>query len=91
MSDDSVLPIPAGWQVYVPMLTSLIRDILNILGAGGFTWALTVNGSQVQMAVSVALVLVASVWGKIQKAQANRALEVAANNPKGAPAPKLPA
>lgn len=92
MPDESVDELlPKGWSVYVPLLTSLVRDVLTVLGAAGFTWALTVNASQIQMAVSVALILVSAGWSFVQKVRAQRALVVAAKMPPGLPAPKLPA
>ena len=83
--------VPTAWQVYIPMLTSLARDALNLAGSAGFTWALTVNASQVQMGVCAAMIVASVVWGKIQKYQAQKAINTAAASPKNAPAPKLPA
>jgi hypothetical protein len=82
--------VPTAWQVYIPMLTSLARDGLNLAGTAGFTWALGVNGSQVEMAVSAVLIVTGVVWGKIQKWQAQKALNVAAASPAGTTAPALP-
>lgn len=83
--------VPSAWQVYIPILAGFARGLMQLLGSAGFTWALTVNASQIQMAVSAALALTGFVWSAIQKVEAARALNVAAGNPKNAPTPTLPA
>lgn len=88
---DTTSDLPSGWDAYVPLVTSLVRHLLTVLGGAGFTWALTVNASQVQMGVSAAMVLVGGVWSIWQKIQSQRALQKAAAAPAMMPAPKLPA
>jgi ABC-type nickel/cobalt efflux system permease component RcnA len=83
--------LPSAWQAYLPLVTSLVRSVLGVLGGAGFTWALTVNDSQLQMIVSALMVLAAAVWSFYQKLQAQRALREAAVAPASAPAPHLPA
>lgn len=65
--------VPTAWASYVPILASLVRGLLNVLGGVGFTWALTVNASQIQMAVSAGLIVASLVWSAVQKLQAARA------------------
>lgn len=81
----------SAWSDYVPLVTTLLRQVLMAAGAAGFTWALTVNASQIQMAVSAALVVASAVWSFIQKIKAKHALRVAAASPATSAAPKLPA
>jgi hypothetical protein len=83
--------IPSAWSVYIPIVTGLVRNLLAAAGAAGFTWALAVNDSQVQMAVSLTMVVASALWSGWQKLQAARAIRVAAARPAGAAAPKLPA
>lgn len=82
--------IPKEWFVYLPLLTDLIRKILAIAGGCGFTWGLTVTGSQVEMAAGAALALISVCWGFYQKIRAQHALRVAAANDAGMTPPKLP-
>ena len=91
MSDPLSSEIPPAWQVYVPIATALARGLLNVAGGIGFTWALTVNASELQMGVSAAMIVFSLLWSAWQKVQSARAINVAASNPKNAPAPKLPA
>ncbi len=89
MTDQPALP--SAWQAYFPLVTSLVRTLLAVAGSAGFTWALSVTASQVEMAVSAAMILAAAVWSFWQKVEAMRALRRAAANPVGAAVPKLPA
>lgn len=89
MPEDS--QITSGWAPYLPLIASLIRTLLTVAGGAGFTWALTVNADQIQMAVSSAAALAGAVWSIVQKIRAQRALQVAAANPATATPPKLPA
>lgn len=89
MSDNAQLP--SEWSAYLPLVTSLARTILGVLGGAGFTWALAVNADQVQMGVSAAMVLASALWSFWQKVQAMRAIRTAAANPVGVTPPKLPA
>jgi len=92
MSDNPLASqIPPGLAAYLPIAAGAARTILAALGSAGFTWALAVNADQVQMAVSLAMVLAAALWSGWQKIKAMRALQTAAANPAGIPAPKLPA
>lgn len=90
MSDD-LTSIPSAWQAYLPLVTSLVRTLLAAAGGVGFTWALTVNADQVQMAVSAAMLAAAGIWSCYQKIRALQALRKAAANPPGVTPPKLPA
>lgn len=89
--DPLAAQIPSAWAVYLPLIAALARTLLAAAGGVGFTWALTVNADQVQMAVSAAMAVAAAVWSLVQKVQATRALRIAAANPPGVTAPKLPA
>lgn len=91
MSDPLLSQVPTAWQLYIPMLTSLARDCLTAAGTFGWTWALGVTGSQVEMGVSVILICISVVWGKVQKYRAQQALNVAASRPAGAQPTSLPA
>lgn len=59
--------IPSAWSAYMPILAGLFRAVLAALGAAGFTWASAVTGSQIEMAVGVAMMLAAAVWSAYQK------------------------
>lgn len=83
--------LPSAWSAYLPLVTSLVRTLLAAAGGVGFTWALTVNADQIQMAVSAAMMAAAALWSFWQKIQSMRALRRAAMNPPSAPTPKLPA
>ena len=83
--------LPSEWAAYLPLVTSLVRTILGVLGGAGFTWALTVNGDQLQMGVSAAMMTAAALWSFYQKIQAMRALRRAATAPQTTVTPKLPA
>lgn len=89
MSD--VPALPSAWSAYLPLVTSLVRALLAAAGGAGFTWALAVNASQVQMAVTAAMMAAAAIWGFWQKIQATRALRKASVQPAGVPPPQLPA
>lgn len=81
MSDQVIVQPPSAWAEYSPIITGLIRTVLAALGAAGFTWAQSVTGSQVEMMVSAALVLIAggwSVWQKIDAVRQARKLAEAA-------------
>ena len=90
MSDNPGV-MPDSWSVYVPLVTSLVRSLLGIAGGAGFTWALAVNASQVQMAVSAAMMAGAAIWSFWQKIQAQRALNKAAAAPAHTAPTTLPA
>lgn len=90
-SDDLSSSLPQSWQDYVPFVTSVVRQLLTLAGGAGFTWALTVNASQVQMGVSAAMVATSVIWSQWQKLRAKQALRRAAAAPAMMPAPKLPA
>ncbi len=81
---------PAEWAPYLPMVISFARTVLAALGGVGFTWALTVNGDQMQMAVTAAMMVAAAGWSLYQKIRAQRALRQAAAAPAGSPPPQLP-
>lgn len=89
MSDQPAMP--TAWQAYLPLVTSLVRTLLAVVGSAGFMWAQTVSASQVEMIVGASMVLASAVWSAIQKIQAQRALNVAAANSAGMTPPKLPA
>lgn len=92
MSDDPLASqIPSAWAVYVPIATGVARTLLAAAGSAGFTWAKAVTGDQVQMYVSLAMIVAAGVLSAWQKIKAARALRTAAANPPGMTAPKLPA
>lgn len=91
MSDTLLSQVPTAWQLYVPMLTSLARDALNIIGTTGVTWGVAFTDDKLQMAVCAAMVAVSVVWGKVQKYRAQQALNVAASRPAGAQPTSLPA
>ncbi len=89
MSDQP--PLPSDWAAYLPLVTTLVRNLLAAAGGMGFTWALTVNASQIQMSVSAAMMVAAALWGAYQKIASLRALSKAAAQPAGIAPPKLPA
>lgn len=70
-------PLPSGWSDYIPILTGFARAVLATLGGAGFTWALAVNASQIQMAVSAAMMLAAAGWSAWQKIDALRKAKAA--------------
>lgn len=78
MSDPYQPELPSAWAAYLPLITSLVRHLLGILGGAGFTWALTVNADQLQMAVSAAMMAAAAIWSFYQKIQSMRAARKAA-------------
>lgn len=82
--------VPSQWQPYIPILVGFARDAVKVAGTAGFTWALTVNDSYIQMGVSVAMILAGSASSAWQKIKAWRALRQAAAQPAGLTAPKLP-
>lgn len=82
--------LPSGWAPYIPLVTAFARTVLTAAGGVGFTWALTVNADQIQMAVSAAAVVVGAGWSLWQKISAMRALAKAAASPPHV-APTLPA
>lgn len=83
--------IPSAWAVYVPIAVGAARNILAALGGMGFAWAKGVTGDQITMGVSLAMIVAAAMLSAWQKIKAARALSVAAANPPGLTAPKLPA
>jgi len=83
--------VPDGWRLYLPILGSLARTILAVLGTYGCTWAVAVTADQVQMAIGAAMILASAGWSAWQKIAAQRALRTAAANPPGITPPKLPA
>lgn len=82
--------LPDTWTPYVPIVTSLVRALLNSLGGAGFTWALAVNDNHVQMVVSAAMVLTAAGWAAWQKVKAQRVINAAAHAPSTSVPPALP-
>lgn len=90
-NDPLASQVPSTWQPYVPLIASLLRDVLKIGGAFGLTWSATVTDSQITTISSALAVAVGVGWSLIQKRRADAALKVAAENPAGLPAPKLPA
>lgn len=91
MTDIDTAQLPPTWQDYLPLVTSIVRTLLGVAGGVGFTWAQAVSASQVQMAVSAAMILASAAWGVWQKIQAQRALRQAAATPVVTVPPKLPA
>lgn len=72
---------------YVALVTALVRAGLQIAAGAGFTWALAVNGDQVQMAVSALIGLGTVVWSEWQKvAAARREHQIAVASARGAKA-----
>jgi hypothetical protein len=63
---------------YVQIAAGVIRGLLQIASGVGFTWALTVNGSQVQMAATAAVMTGTLIWSAWQKFSAARKLHQAA-------------
>lgn len=76
---------------YVQIATALIRGLLQIASGFGFTWALTVSGSQITMAATAAVMLATLVWAAWQKVQAARAKHEAAVTSAKTGAPLAPA
>lgn len=83
--------VPSAWQIYFPAAMSLVRDGLKYAGAAGFTYGLTVTGSQTEMITWALMGLASTIWSQIQKKRAIKALAVAAATPATAIVPKLPA
>ena len=74
------IELPSAWSVYAPILAGILRALLAAMGAAGFTWAQSVSGSQIEMAVGAALMLAATLWSIWQKVHAAReARRLAAN------------
>jgi hypothetical protein len=72
--------IPSAWAAYGPILAGIVRAMLAAVGAAGFTWAQSVTGSQVEMAVGAAMMFAAAMWSIWQKIGAAReARRLAAN------------
>ena len=75
-------PTIAEWmQPYLPIFAAVVRGVVQIASGFGFTWALTVTGDQVTMAVSAAFMLATlawSTWQKIAAIRDKRRAEVAA-------------
>jgi len=62
------------------LIYTLIRAIMQILGAFGVTWASTVSGATWEMVAGALAMIIAtawSVWQKVQQAQLNHAGSVA--------------
>jgi hypothetical protein len=70
MSDD--LTIADSIKPYLPIITGVLRGLLQIASGFGFTWALAVTGDQITMAVSAAAMLVTLLWSAWQKITAIR-------------------
>lgn len=82
--------VPDDWGVYLPVFMGLLRTVLGVFGGAGFTWAVGVTDSQIQMVVSALMILAAAGWSAYQKISANRALRHAAAAPAGVAKPPLP-
>jgi hypothetical protein len=63
---------------YVEIAAGVIRGLLQILSSFGFTWALTVTGSQVTMAATAAVMLATLLWSAWNKITHARAVNLAA-------------
>jgi hypothetical protein len=70
---DNINQIPSAWSAYAPILAGILRHVLGALGMFGFTWASAVTGSQIEMAVGIALMFGAALWSGWQKIAALRA------------------
>ena len=68
----------AAKSPYLPIVAGLVRGIVAIASGFGFTWALAVNGSQIQMAATAALGLGMLLWSVYQKIDAIRTARHAA-------------
>jgi hypothetical protein len=72
----------AEWiKPYLPIIGGLVRGVIQISSGLGFTWALTVSGDQIQMAVTAGAMLITlgwSAWQKIVAIRDSRIKEVAA-------------
>jgi hypothetical protein len=68
----------ADWiKPYLPIMGAVVRGLLQIASGLGFTWALTVSGDQIQMAVTAAAMLATLVWSAWQKIAAIKAARLA--------------
>ncbi len=65
--------IDATKSPYLPIVAGVFRAVVSIASGFGFTWALTVNGSQVQMAATAAVGVAMVLWSAYQKVAAIRA------------------
>lgn len=83
--------VPSAWQIYFPAAMSLVRDGMKYAAGFGFTYGLTVTGSQTEMITWALLAAVSTIWSQIQKRRALKALAVAAATPATAVVPALPA
>lgn len=63
----------AAKSPYLPIVTGIVRGLVAIASGFGFTWALTVSGSQIQMAATAAIALAMLLWSAYQKVAAVRA------------------
>jgi tetrahydromethanopterin S-methyltransferase subunit D len=77
MSDDDFIPSTPDPN-YVAIATAVIRGILQIAAGFGFTWALTVTGSQVMMIATGVVMLMTLAWSVWQKISQARAVHIAA-------------
>jgi len=71
----------AARSPYLPIVAGVFRGVVSLSSAFGFTWALTVNGSQIQMAATAAVGVAMVLWSAYQKitsVRAARRAEVAA-------------
>lgn len=70
--------IPSGWELYLPIITGLVRQGLVALGMFGVTWAETVTGDQVQFYVGGLMVVAGFIWTAWQKIAGIRAARLLA-------------
>lgn len=80
MSVQPIPEIPSAWSAYGPILAGVVRAILAAIGAAGFTWAQSVTGSQIEMAVGAAMMFAAAMWSIWQKIAAAREARRLATN-----------
>jgi hypothetical protein len=66
------LTIAEWMQPYLPIVGAVVRGLVQIASGFGFTWALTVTGDQVTMAVSAGFMLATLLWSAWQKIVAIR-------------------
>lgn len=75
--DDDKLTIASWIEPYLPIIAAVVRGLVQIASGLGFAWALTVNGSQIQMAASAIAMLLTLGWSSWQKVQAVKAARIA--------------
>ena len=86
MSDPTVIPSTPD-PGYTQIVLGLVRGVLQILSGFGFTWALTVSGSQ-QTMIATGLVMLGTLgWSAWQKIAAARKAHVGSVQSAAAGAP----